>query len=205
MARLTPIQLFEPLEWVHAEQDWLAWDRSLSNSARNFCDNSDYCVPILNFLTESLSAKILFIYLACASLWWATNSKKPQIRLIYFAICGAVIGLSDLFCNQLKYAFMRLRPHHSIDLIREGVKISYSFPSAHAFNMGAVLGILYAFISVGFVKLKKTLLFFIIVGIVISFARLFEGKHFFTDILTGYFIGFLFSTTLCRILLKRVN
>ncbi len=205
MARLLPIQLFDPIDWVHAEQDWLAWDRAFSNSARSFCDSSAYCEPILNFLTESSSAKIIFIYLACLSLWWATNTKKPKIRLLYFAICGAVVGLADLFCNQLKYAFMRLRPHHSIDMLQEGVKISYSFPSAHAFNMGAVLGILYAFISIGFVKLKKTLVYFILVGIIVSFARLFEGKHFFSDIIAGYFIGFLFSTTLCHILLKRVN
>lgn len=205
MARLLPFQILDSQSWFEAEKSWLSWDRAFSNEARAFCEVHRLCLPVLDFLAESLICKIVLIFIAALSLGWATRHKSLRTRGIYLVICAIVVGLADFTCNQIKYLFVRLRPPHSIDILSEGVKISYSFPSNHAFNMGAMLGILYAFIGMGFVKLKKTLFFFLIVAFTISLGRVFEGKHFLSDVITGNVLGFLFSATLCRILLSRVQ
>ena len=110
----------------------------------------------------------------------ATYLLEPGLFPLYMGSLIAVTGLTQL----IKYLVGRERPEGS------GLTFGSSFPSAHSANafMAAVIACLY---------FSTTVLF--PVAVFVAFSRVFIGRHYLSDVLTGSALGFvvpfLVSTT----------
>jgi membrane-associated phospholipid phosphatase len=157
------------------------------------------------------SAAYLFTSLGIA--FWATFlswrgrpvSGKAKLALIYSQALFAfwAIALSGILVNFLKFVFARARPklldtNGAYDFFsRWGIGYEYvSFPSGHATTMGALAAILVLW----FPRLGALTLPFCIA---LAGSRVAAGAHFPSDVIVGFFLGFLFSVYLARILARR--
>jgi membrane-associated phospholipid phosphatase len=157
------------------------------------------------------SAAYLIASLAIAL--WATFlswrgrpvSGKAKLALIYSQALFAfwAIALSGILVNMLKLLFARARPKlldasGAYDFFsRWGTGYDFtSFPSGHATTMGALAGILVLW----FPRLSALTLPFCIA---LAGSRVAAGAHFPSDVIIGFFLGFLFSVYLARLLARR--
>lgn len=128
------------------------------------------------FLTIALS---VFVYLL-------RNKKKKNAKLLLLSVVG-----SFLLNAIIKNMFSRIRPLNYM-LIDQG---GYSFPSGHSMVSMTFYTTL-AYILLENVKDKRTRIFiwignFVLVGL-IGFSRIYLGVHWPTDVIVGFFLGFIF-------------
>lgn len=128
------------------------------------------------FLTIGLS---VFVYLL-------RNKKKKNAKLLLLSVVG-----SFLLNAIIKNMFSRIRPLNYM-LIDQG---GYSFPSGHSMVSMTFYTTL-AYILLENVKDKRTRIFiwignFVLVGL-IGFSRIYLGVHWPTDVIVGFFLGFIF-------------
>lgn len=110
----------------------------------------------------------------------------------WLAIAVLSLILSFEFSYVLKLIFQTPRPYFTLDLatIPLTQASGYSFPSLHAaICLGAV-----PFFSKIFSGWKRWLA--IAVAVLIAYSRTYLGVHFYSDIIAGGLIGYLFSTAL---------
>jgi undecaprenyl-diphosphatase len=119
---------------------------------------------------------------------------KHRRQFIYILIAAAVlILLSDQASVFFKNAVQRYRPCHNIELtsllhLPDGCGGLYGFPSSHAVNTGA----LSVFLILFFVKYRRTM--FIVMSVyclLVGYSRIYLGRHYVTDILSGWILGAL--------------
>ena len=125
------------------------------------------------------------------------NFKKKGLLILLFAFL--TVGISDFVsAGIIKPAIARVRPCndrisnlHLIARVKCGS--GYSFPSSHATNHFA-LGVFF-FLIFSIVN-KKIAFFFIIWAFLISFAQIYVGVHYPSDVFIGAILGSLigFST-----------
>ena len=180
--------------------------------------------PFFDSVMVAFSAKFVWIPLYAAiifAMFFSVNgygfgeSAKQRLKIIrkplYFgiiALTGALItfALTDTVANQIKFLVERPRPAYD-PVIGSMVRMLeykgglYGFLSNHAAN---VFG-LAIFTSLVFRKRPYTIFIFLWAALV-SYSRIYVGKHFPLDVLCGamlgLFIGFIIYTT-ARALLKR--
>lgn len=98
-------------------------------------------------------------------------------------------GATGIIVYLLKIAIRRGRPFETLDIVNLIPETGFSFPSGHA---------IFAFFCLGFVwkDFKKFRYIWLILVILIAFARLYVGVHYLSDLigamLIGLFLGNLF-------------
>jgi len=119
----------------------------------------------------------LAIILALLTLFLLYKEKNKVIPFV------SSIIVTYLVIAILKILIARVRP----DVITLIETTTYSMPSRHA---------ALAFMPLAFIQNKKFRIIYIILAILISFSRLYNGLHFLSDLiigsLIGYFIGLFF-------------
>lgn len=126
-------------------------------------------------------------------LFWRLGWKRALVFL-------AAVGLTFLACDQLsnlfKYGFERLRPAYDGDMVRSGVRIlegrggMFGFFSAHAANVFGIAGcVIVAFRTDKAHSYGILTAGMVLWALLVSFSRVFVGKHFFGDVLVGIVIG----------------
>lgn len=139
-------------------------------------------------LFTSLSSKVVFIIISAFIIFYSYAKRKKYILIYLFTIyLGVVINFL------LKIFFQRPRPDFS--LIHEN---SYSFPSGHAMN-GFILYITFSYFifrESNSLKLKiLTAVLSVIIILCIGISRIYLGVHYPSDVIAGYFAGFIWLTS----------
>jgi undecaprenyl-diphosphatase len=150
--------------------------------------NRDMTSPVLDtimpFITDLHHWLIPIIVIWLGLLFF--GGKKGRIAAVTIII---LVTMSDqMAASLIKPLVHRIRPCHPDYFIQGGrfligMKKSFSFPSNHAANMGALA----TYFSVRYPKTR-----WIAVGLalIISYSRIYVGVHFLTDILAGLLLGF---------------
>ncbi len=152
---------------------------SLDLSVLYFC-NRNLVNPVFDFLFVSFSNSSVFLWplvVVIFILLWKGGT-RAILAVILVIICIAVIDPSTHYI--LKKLFGRLRPCHTLDDLRMiiGCGGLYGFPSNHAANSFAAAAVLSLFF-------RRYTVIFAAMAILISFSRVYLGKHYPTDVFAG--------------------
>jgi len=170
--------------------------------------------PLLDGVMVFASHKLTWVplYLALiVFLFYRVGWKKALVFL-------AAIGLSFLLCDQIaglfKSGFERLRPAYDGDMVLRGVRVLegrgslYGFFSAHAANtFGLAACTVLAFRSDQRLRWRGLAVGMGFWAALVSFSRIWVGKHFLGDVLVGVLIGLAIGTALgyaARLFCERV-
>jgi undecaprenyl-diphosphatase len=146
---------------------------------------ADWLTPIMIFFSDALKtppgrvgALLLWVYL----LWRGGKARMFALWLI------PVLILTNETCDFLKAWIGRERPCVAlpIDAIT-GDLTSGSFPSAHAANMSAVVGVATA------VWGRRALLSLFWLPVIVGLSRVYIGVHYPSDVLAGWALGWLYG------------
>ena len=139
------------------------------------------------FITQQINWLPLFLLLAYFT--FKKLGTKQSLYLVFFV--AVLIATTDQVTNLFKNGFMRLRPCDNLQIntfIRVvQVRHSFSFFSGHAANTMAVAIFL-------FLNLRNRFRYFGFIflwPLVFAYSRIYLGLHYPSDILAGYFFGFL--------------
>lgn len=132
-------------------------------------------------------------------------SKNREDYYNLFIKCLFTFWASEVVTTILKVTVCRERPfvawnpHHfygGIQIFTSNIQNKdsfFSFPSGHTTAAFAIFGILYMFSEKRFNKI-----IFIILPILVAISRIYLGRHFFSDTLTGGTIGYFTATIINR-------
>lgn len=145
-----------------------------------------YIYSIFRWMTElgSQSFLIPFIIIMTIILWVLFRDYLPAL-----IFAGGTL-ISHLINVLIKNMVARERPSVSIAANAEG----HSFPSGHAMLSMVCYGLLAYFLSKKITSTKRIFaieLFFALLIFLIGLSRFFINVHYLTDIMAGFFIGFL--------------
>lgn len=146
--------------------------------------------PFLDNVMVMISHRLTWIpfYLLLAFLIF----KNHRQYFIYVLLAAAaLILLSDQSSVFLKNAMQRYRPCHHAELsamlnLPDGCGGLYGFPSSHAANTAA----LSVFLILLFKKNRKwTGVVMLTYCLLVGYSRIYLGRHYVTDILSGWLVG----------------
>jgi undecaprenyl-diphosphatase len=148
--------------------------------------NGTHVYTFLRGMTELGSSSFLipFIVVMTLVLWWVFHDYVPAI-----IFAGGML-LSHLLNTLIKSLVARERPSISVSANAEG----FSFPSGHAMMSMVCYGLLAYFISK---KIRSTYTVFLVqvscalLVFLIGLSRFFINVHYLTDIMAGFFLGFV--------------
>lgn len=134
--------------------------------------------------------------------------KNYRNQLIYVLIASAVlILLSDQFSVLIKNTVQRYRPCYHAELssmlnLPDGCGGLYGFPSSHAANTAAL-----AVFMILFYRKKRKLIgtMMIVYCLLVSYSRIYLGRHYVTDVLTGWMVGAACGLLVFFALQKTIN
>ena len=167
----------------HADMAATLWLNSLST-------------PFTERLWQLLSDKVFWVPLYGIVLALLFKRLGWKRTLVVLASVALAFGLCDQCSNLVKYGVARLRPSYNSEMLRNGLNLLegrgglFGFFSAHAANAFAVA----LCVNIGFsndrthdyaLLYKLTLLW----AVLVSVSRIFVGKHFLGDVLTGALVG----------------
>jgi len=117
---------------------------------------------------------------------------KKRDKKVIFTIVIALLAtffITDFFSNQIKYMVSRLRPGWdpltcNIARVIEDNRFSYGFVSSHAAN---VFGL--AMLTAAIFKRKWYTLLIFSWALIVSYSRIYVGRHFPGDVLFGALFG----------------
>lgn len=166
-------------------------DREITITINNLSHN------YLDYFMIFLSNKYVWIplYLYLIFLLWKFDKKNFIINIV---ICSVTVIIADFITSSLmKPYFERLRPcqdNSMLDVINivSGCGKKFSFASSHASTTFS-LATIFFFLTRGEVKLL------FLWSILIGYSRIYLGVHYFTDVITGFLVGFLTSILIYRI------
>ncbi len=118
--------------------------------------------------------------------------KNYRQQLIYVLIAAAVlILLSDQFSVLIKNAVQRYRPCYHGEIapllnLPDGCGGLYGFPSSHAANTAALA----VFLILFYQKNRKLICIMMITYcLLVGYSRIYLGRHYVSDILSGWILG----------------
>ncbi len=143
-------------------------------------------------ITYVSSEAIIFLVLTSLFVW---KDKKRR----WIAPLWLTLGVSATVSLILKVAIQRFRPYQLgivplLSILQEASHEiwNFSFPSSHALFAFCAIPIL----SQQYPKLKKV---WIGIAVLIALSRVYLGLHFFSDVLTGAFLGYLIGIMVVRL------
>jgi len=160
--------------------------------------------PFLKFITNLGKAGILYIIIVAILLIFKKTRKQG-------IVIGVAVFISVALCYILKYSVSRPRPYTLENSLYykywvqtgKTIESSFSFPSGHTTCASAL-----AF-ALLFLTKKKYRYLYLIIPVVMAYTRIYFSVHYFTDCLTGLFIGLLGAFVSIKIyncfIIKRPN
>lgn len=155
----------------------------------------------------------IVLYLAVAALIIVRLGWKRGLILI--ACCALCVAAIDQLTNVVKMSVQRLRPVHDAEMMARGLHVLevpgllYGFFSAHAANATSFVSC--TMVGLGMDKKHNYTLLGVLLGIwalLVSISRVFVGKHFLGDVLTGILVGVAFGVLcgyLCRLICRKIK
>ena len=156
------------------------------------------------FITKQKSWYLLYALLLFLS-YKRFGTRKTLVLIVTAAL---LITCTDQLSNFFKNGVQRLRPCYDpeldglLRLVKNSCGGKYSYFSAHAANSFAV-AFFFTYLLGG--KHKILGVFLIIWALFVSYSRIYVGVHFPLDVLTGAFIGILFSWIFARLFLFSIH
>lgn len=153
---------------------------------------------VFNFFFEGVTmlGEEIVVILVLGVVYWCIDKKVGE-RL------GLTLFVSLTVNSLLKVIVARPRPFvkdPSITPLRPQTAGGYSFPSGHTQSATTLsFGIYYFF------KKKWLLIVSIIITLLIAISRMYLGVHYFTDVLVGGLLGFVFAYLAGKYLTDKVN
>lgn len=154
--------------------------------------------PVTDAIWQFFSSVPVWIpmyLLIAAMLIWKLGWKKGFLIL---AAAGLTFGFCDQFSNLIKDAVERVRPLNDAFMLENGLNIlekrstSYSFFSAHAANAFGLATCTYIGLK-KFLPRSRWIKFYAAWmytwASLVAISRVFVGKHYFGDVLTGALVG----------------
>jgi undecaprenyl-diphosphatase len=135
-------------------------------------------------------------------------TRQRHLFIKYFFFLLGLISITDFFNSSLlKNIFCRIRPCNDklINTLFEPLVpcgSGFSFPSSHAVNHFALAAFFYY--TTPFIPIKWRFIWYIW-AFSISFAQVYVGVHYPSDVILGGFIGFYFGNIVAKIYLRMVN
>lgn len=136
-----------------------------------------------------IPAYIICIFFLFKRLGW-------KRALIVLASVGVAFALCDQFSNLVKHSVSRLRPSYSYRMLKDGLNVLekrggfYGFFSAHAANAFATaMCLIIGFRNDNSHTYNAFCKWALIWAALVSVSRIFVGKHYLGDILTGALVG----------------
>ncbi len=143
-------------------------------------------------ITFISSEAVIFLVLTALFVW--RDKKRRWVFPLWLTL-----GISATVSFMLKVMIQRLRPFQLgiISLLPSLQETShniwnFSFPSSHALFAFCAIPIL----SQQYPKLKKV---WIGIAVLIALSRVYLGLHFFSDVLTGAFLGYIIGIMVVRL------
>ncbi len=145
--------------------------------------NTRLTAPFLDSFMPYVTDKLNFLgaIIVSAVLIWVLGKRRDRAGLVTLVL---LVLASDLFCNQLKHLFMRIRPCNAIEGIRvlAGCGGSYSMPSGHATNIFAAMVFLTA-------RYRRLFPLFLSIAFIVAYSRVYVGVHYPSDVIAGAGLG----------------
>ena len=152
------------------------------------------------FLSRTEANVMVYLVILITYLYSINNKKRTKILFRLIITIAILITISDQTSNLFKDSFQRLRPCYnelisdSLRLVKDSCGGRYGFFSAHAsnsFSLAIFFGLLLRSSN------KLLILLFAIYAFLISYSRIYLGKHYPLDIFFGLIFGisagFMFS------------
>lgn len=156
--------------------------------------------------------KVWFVlYAALAVLLFVRLGWKKALAVL--AAVALVVLACDQTANLVKYSVARLRPVWDNYMVAgglhrlEGRGSWYGFFSAHAANaMGVAVTVVTGFRAGDKSRSYRSLAWIMYVwAVLVGLSRVFVGKHFLGDVLTGFAVGLLFGWLLGRLVVRIIG
>jgi membrane-associated phospholipid phosphatase len=165
--------------------------------------NQKLANPVFDVLMPFLSGNPFFLPSAMAVGGWLLWRGGAKARC-YVLMIAILLSLGDpLLCNSLKKYFQRPRPFVTLTDTRQPPaykksipmdgaatntqpakprRPSYSLPSAHSFNWGALA-------MITFIYFRRSWRFMVPLALAIGYSRIYNGVHYPGDVLAGLLLG----------------
>lgn len=151
---------------------------------------------IMTFISH-LGSAIALITLCIGFIFLFKDKKYPKF-IILNLVCVFILN------RLLKFIIARPRP----EIFRLVEETGYSFPSGHAMISFGFYGFLIylAYENISNKKTKYPLIIFLsILILLIGISRIYLGVHYFTDVIGGFVIGFVYLIVFIKYLYNRVK
>lgn len=157
-----------------------SWDESLFRAINSLAGHSPFLDQTLTIVGWGST---FYVPMALAAFYWAWRHWREMI--IAAPVLAGIVGVADFLGARLKDLVARPRPctaFPGMTFLEQPCGGQFSFPSNHAMNTAVIA----SFFQVLYPKsgwVSWPLL------IVISFARVYVGAHYVTDVLAGWVLG----------------
>lgn len=167
--------------------------------------------PVMMFFS-SIPVWIPMYAIVAGLLFWRIGWKKALVAI-------ASIALTFLLCDQIANLFKdgiaRLRPCHDEFMVGAGLRILegkgglYGFFSGHASNsFGFAVSSSMAFRNDSRLKYRGYSVWIFFWAVMVSISRIFVGKHYIGDVVTGIIVGTLLGLACgfaARLIMKKIK
>lgn len=160
------------------------FDSSVYNYIVNYM--SPNMTSFMKFLSFLGSSSVLIV--AAVALYYTFGIQKK--KYIYGKVIILNLAITALLNNVFKLLFHRQRP----DVLRLVSAGGYSFPSGHSMTSLSFYGLLMYFSYIGIKNIWTKfflLIAFSLLILLIGISRIYLGVHYASDVLAGFFAGFI--------------
>ncbi len=192
--------------WEKIPQSWIIYEEEIREYLSSHINLQEKPWSILRELSESLWGICLFASLLIAYCLWIKRHELRCLSTKKIAL-GALLLLlsmasSDLISNAFKRLIGRLKYH--VTFYNPNVLPALSMPSNHAFNIAFLWALLF-YIFPHPLNRRENLFFGLLSVLVflIGISRVLFLQHYPSDVLLGWFLGYL-GGTLAALICRRV-
>ncbi len=152
----------------------------------------------LDLLAIFFASYFEYVLIFFLLLFLIKSFKKYWPMVIYGFVAG--IFARFLIVELIRWFWPRPRPfvENNVNMLLNYNPSLASFPSGHAAFYFAIAAVVYFYN-------KKVGLLFILASFLISFARIFAGIHWPSDIIVGSLFGIISGWLICKIFKKNIN